>query len=507
MGHAYGPAVGTPRDLLCLYSTDGNVRDEGLSQLSMSIVHQGSRYTATAPAISVIARTLNYRSIPYKRILYEFIRFAAYPWKHYGQGNRSIDTEPEDPKDEAHLATVAAFSAVPLYLSKFLEYCYVEDAGLKISESRDWLVESVGLLVGCFPNFSFLSFPPVAATLAHTLKARCNIEVTPLPTTAQSTKHRPQDHNQDLYNPNRIQIGLRSIAGLMLTLTHLAPWICSTRILINFPIFHDHLKAFDPTFSYNEEFEKIEIEGEAKNNNFDQKWFIPDNFNQISLFFISILNQAKEKEEAIFTVSENEISTPPSKRGRFNNESEEEEGGDLVNIEDEGDAELDLDDLDEEGEELDPEEFDEEGSDEEVANTIDLSQNRDFYTILRLMASVGLARLYGAWKKEAECPLEAQHSILSFVLLPQEEVKRLQDIYSTFNLGNTDERHTLPTYLQTGSVFLHPQTAQSFYRKTIEDFSVKKTKGLFEAYIRSYFPKFRNVTSWGGFVFILFFTL
>ena len=49
--HAYGPATHTAEDLRGLASSEAEVRSRALQQLEMSICHQGSLYSATAPAI------------------------------------------------------------------------------------------------------------------------------------------------------------------------------------------------------------------------------------------------------------------------------------------------------------------------------------------------------------------------------------------------------------------------------------------------------------------------
>ncbi|SNS19165.1 hypothetical protein SAMN05216252_10415 [Actinacidiphila glaucinigra] len=57
--HAYGPADGTPDDLLGLLHDDPEVQAESLGRLEMSVLHQGSLYSATAPAALFVAGILN----------------------------------------------------------------------------------------------------------------------------------------------------------------------------------------------------------------------------------------------------------------------------------------------------------------------------------------------------------------------------------------------------------------------------------------------------------------
>lgn len=59
LAHAYGPADGTPDDLLGLLHDDPEVQAESLGRLEMSVLHQGSLYSATAPAALFVAGILN----------------------------------------------------------------------------------------------------------------------------------------------------------------------------------------------------------------------------------------------------------------------------------------------------------------------------------------------------------------------------------------------------------------------------------------------------------------
>jgi hypothetical protein len=51
LGHAYGSAEDVPWLLRQVRSTDPKVREETLRELFSTIVHQGARYSATAPAV------------------------------------------------------------------------------------------------------------------------------------------------------------------------------------------------------------------------------------------------------------------------------------------------------------------------------------------------------------------------------------------------------------------------------------------------------------------------
>jgi hypothetical protein len=51
LGHAYGSAEDVPELLRQLRSSDPKVRNDALHELVSTIVHQGTRYSATAPAV------------------------------------------------------------------------------------------------------------------------------------------------------------------------------------------------------------------------------------------------------------------------------------------------------------------------------------------------------------------------------------------------------------------------------------------------------------------------
>jgi hypothetical protein len=71
--HAYGPARDTPPFLLQLLHDVPEEQAEALGMLEMSVLHQGSLYSATAPAARFIAVIL-----PHRNTLAEHESF--YPW-------------------------------------------------------------------------------------------------------------------------------------------------------------------------------------------------------------------------------------------------------------------------------------------------------------------------------------------------------------------------------------------------------------------------------------------
>lgn len=57
--HAYGPAQDTPLRLVQLLDEDPEVQAGALDMLDMSVLHQQSLYSATAPAALYVAAVLN----------------------------------------------------------------------------------------------------------------------------------------------------------------------------------------------------------------------------------------------------------------------------------------------------------------------------------------------------------------------------------------------------------------------------------------------------------------
>ncbi|MFF9349408.1 HEAT repeat domain-containing protein [Streptomyces sp. NPDC014734] len=62
--HAYGPATDVPGQLRALGSAERGVREKALGELNANIVHQGSRYLATAPAVPFLLELLADPSTP-----------------------------------------------------------------------------------------------------------------------------------------------------------------------------------------------------------------------------------------------------------------------------------------------------------------------------------------------------------------------------------------------------------------------------------------------------------
>ena len=73
LDHAYGPAVDTPLQLRLLLADDELVREDALDALGQSLLHQGSRYSATEPALSFVRRLAEDERVPGRARLAEFL--------------------------------------------------------------------------------------------------------------------------------------------------------------------------------------------------------------------------------------------------------------------------------------------------------------------------------------------------------------------------------------------------------------------------------------------------
>jgi tetratricopeptide (TPR) repeat protein len=71
--HAFGPAIDTPRHLRLLLAHDDQVRDDALDLLGESLLHQGSVYTATVPAMRAVRRLAGDRRVPGRHRLVAFL--------------------------------------------------------------------------------------------------------------------------------------------------------------------------------------------------------------------------------------------------------------------------------------------------------------------------------------------------------------------------------------------------------------------------------------------------
>ena len=76
LDHAFGPAIDTPIHLRLLVADDERLRTDALELLRGSLLHQGSVYSATAPAVRLVRRLAADDRVPGRAELVEFLATA-----------------------------------------------------------------------------------------------------------------------------------------------------------------------------------------------------------------------------------------------------------------------------------------------------------------------------------------------------------------------------------------------------------------------------------------------
>lgn len=112
LGHAYtDSATDTPMRLAQLLDPDPDVRSHALGQLDMSVLHQGSLYSATAPAALYIASILDDpRARPSVARLIEFLGTVAESaaWGESEIAETTAEIDESNESDESEAADLAA---------------------------------------------------------------------------------------------------------------------------------------------------------------------------------------------------------------------------------------------------------------------------------------------------------------------------------------------------------------------------------------------------------------
>lgn len=73
LDHAYGPALDTPVHLRLLLADDERVREDSLELLAESLLHQGTIYSATAPALQIMRRMADDDRVPGRERILELL--------------------------------------------------------------------------------------------------------------------------------------------------------------------------------------------------------------------------------------------------------------------------------------------------------------------------------------------------------------------------------------------------------------------------------------------------
>ncbi len=128
--HAYGPAVDTAVRLVELLDEDPEVRASALGQLDMSVLHQGSLYSATPAAALFVAAILGHprtlaehesaypwddRRRPFRAALLEWLGHVAESAAYEGPGD-GVEGGAQDVIESCRAISPAIYSAVVPYL-------------------------------------------------------------------------------------------------------------------------------------------------------------------------------------------------------------------------------------------------------------------------------------------------------------------------------------------------------------------------------------------------------
>jgi hypothetical protein len=118
--HAYGPATDTPLRLVELLHDEPDIQAHALGQLDMSVLHQGSLCSATAPAVLFVAAILDHpRTLARHKSCFPWddrvrpLRAALLEWlgqvadaAAYGEPDQAAEhEEPEEPQDAEEYGT------------------------------------------------------------------------------------------------------------------------------------------------------------------------------------------------------------------------------------------------------------------------------------------------------------------------------------------------------------------------------------------------------------------
>jgi hypothetical protein len=161
--HAYGSAEAVPRLLRQLRSADTPTREDALDQLLFTIVHQGTRYSATAPAVPFLVELATAPDTHHRARLVNLLAYAAIgdDQASLPDGILTLDQvryTTNTPGDEQEFGpwALAAYQAVQASLPALLPLLDKDD---------DRLRREMAYLLAWFPSFARVSLPRVRARL------------------------------------------------------------------------------------------------------------------------------------------------------------------------------------------------------------------------------------------------------------------------------------------------------------------------------------------------------
>ena len=155
LGHAYGSAEDVPWLLRQVRSTDPKVREETLRELFSTIVHQGARYSATAPAVPFLVELATAPDTHDRAWLVNLLAYAAVGNEEavLPDGVVTLDRlrhTTSRPEPEYAEWALAAYRAVQATLPVLLPLLGEDDDGLRRETAH---------LLAWFPSFAAVSVP------------------------------------------------------------------------------------------------------------------------------------------------------------------------------------------------------------------------------------------------------------------------------------------------------------------------------------------------------------
>jgi HEAT repeat protein len=160
LGHAYGSAEDVPWLLRQVRSADARIREDALHELCFTIVHQGSRYSATAPAVPFLVELATAPDTHNRARLVHLLAYAAvgHDQDNLPDGIVTLDqlrhTTSWPDKPEYGAWAVAAYQAVQAALPVLLPL---------LEEADDRLRRETAHLLAWFPSFAPASLPRLRA--------------------------------------------------------------------------------------------------------------------------------------------------------------------------------------------------------------------------------------------------------------------------------------------------------------------------------------------------------
>jgi HEAT repeat protein len=165
LGHAYGSAEDVPQLLGQVRSADPKVRKDAVQELCSTIVHQGTRYSATAPAVPFLVELATAPETHDRARLVHLLTYAAIGYDHASlpDGIVTLDqlrhtTNMRGGEHKYGPWALAAYQAVQAALPALLPL---------LDEDDDRLRRETAHLLAWFPSFASASLPRLRARLDH----------------------------------------------------------------------------------------------------------------------------------------------------------------------------------------------------------------------------------------------------------------------------------------------------------------------------------------------------